>query len=255
MSTLPPECEQLLISGYVLGNLSPAEALLFEEMLGENPDLIAQVTAMQGVLDLVYNPPEISPPSTLRDRLLTTAKTQVEPQPAKSPSNIPVATPTRLPKIFAAIALLTITLLSITNYRLWRFVQTANTAKVAKVTNQRTYLLEGKDLPKTVQAKLIVEPNQLQATLIARNLPSLPVKKAYALWTVVDKNAPFTTDEKGAILTAVFRVNEAGDFSQKIAVPQPHLQSQTIKKIALTVEDISAPQNHTGSIFMSTADW
>ena len=39
MSTLPPECQQLLISGYVLGNLSPAEALLFAEMLQENPQL------------------------------------------------------------------------------------------------------------------------------------------------------------------------------------------------------------------------
>ena len=51
MSPLPLECEQLLISGYVLGNLSPAEALLFEEILTENPDLIEQVTLMQQALD------------------------------------------------------------------------------------------------------------------------------------------------------------------------------------------------------------
>ena len=67
MSSLPPECQQLLVSGYVLGNLSPAEALLFAEMLKENPDLIEEVTQMQQALDLAYNPPEIAPPVNLRE--------------------------------------------------------------------------------------------------------------------------------------------------------------------------------------------
>lgn len=257
MSTLPPECEQLLVSGYVLGNLSPAEALLFEEMLAENRQLTEQITAMQRALDLVYNPPEISPPSTLRERILTAANSpQIEPTTAKTPSNMTVATPSsKLPGIFAAIALLTIALLSIANYRLWRAVQTADVAKdLVKVTNRSTYLLQDKDLPKTIQAKLIVNPNQLNATLIAHNLPPLPPEKAYALWTVVGKDVPYTTDEKGAILTAVFQVNEAGNLTKEIAVPQPHLQPKMIQKIALTVEDISAPQNHTGAIFLATGD-
>ncbi|MEY2857660.1 MAG: hypothetical protein RLZZ74_1972 [Cyanobacteriota bacterium] len=251
MSTLPPECEQLLISGYVLGNLSPAEALLFEEMLRENPDVREQVVAMQEAFDLAYASPEVSPPANLRDRILTAANAQqIAPTTAQPSSKIRVATPTRLAKILGAIALLTIACLSIANYQLWRSVQTAD---VAKVTNQKTYLLQGKDLPKT-QAKLIVNPNQLKATLIAQNLPPLPAKKVYALWTVVGKNVPYTTDQKGAILTAVFQVNQAGNFAQEIAVPQPHFESRTIKKIALTVEDISAPQNHTGSIFIATGD-
>ncbi|MEO0014818.1 MAG: hypothetical protein RLZZ535_3207 [Cyanobacteriota bacterium] len=254
MSTLPPECEQLLVSGYVLGNLSPAEALLFEEMLAENSHLIEQIVAMQQALDLVYNPPEVSPPNSLRERILTAANSpQIEPTIAKPLSNIKATTPTRLPRIFGAIALLIIALLSIANYRLWRSVQTADLAKdIVTVTNQRTYLLLGKNLPKTTQAKLVVNPNQLNATLIANNLPPLPPEKAYALWTVVGKDVPYTTDEKGAILTAVFQVNKAGDFTQEITVPQPHLKPRTIKKIALTVEDISAPQNHTGSIFIAT---
>ncbi|MEY4517759.1 MAG: hypothetical protein RLZZ499_358 [Cyanobacteriota bacterium] len=254
MSTLPPECEQLLVSGYVLGNLSPAEALLFEEMLAENSHLIEQIVAMQQALDLVYNPPEVSPPNSLRERILTAANSpQIEPTIAKPLSNIKATTPTRLPRIFGAIALLIIALLSIANYRLWRSVQTADLAKdIVTVTNQRTYLLLGKDLPKTIQAKLVINPNQLNATLIANNLPPLPPEKAYALWTVVGKDIPYTTDEKGAILTAVFQVNKAGDFTQEITVPQPHLKPRTIKKIALTVEDISAPQNHTGSIFIAT---
>jgi len=251
MSTLPPECEQLLIAGYVLGNLSPAEALLFEEMLRENSGVREQVTAMQEAFDLAYAVLEVSPPVGLRDRILTAANVQqIAPTTAQSSSKIKAATHARLTKILGAIALLTIACLSIANYQLWRSVQTA---EVAKVTNQKTYLLQGKDLPKT-QAKLIVNPNQLKGTLIVQNLPPLPPEKIYALWTVVGKNVPYTTDQKGAILTVVFQVDQAGNFTQEIAVPQPHLESRTIQKIALTVEDISAPQDHTGSIFIATGD-
>lgn len=250
MSTLPPECEQLLVSGYVLGNLSPAEALLFAEMLADNHQLTEEVAAMQQTLDLVYNPHQVSPPDSLRDRILAVANAQQIAPTAKLSSKIRATTSSKLSKIFGAIALLTIAFLSIANYRLWRSVQTAD---IAKVIDQKTYLLEGKDFPRT-QAKLIVNPHQLRATLIAQNLPPLPPKKVYALWTVVGKDVPYTTDQKGAILTAVFQVNQAGNFAQEVAVPQPHLESRTIKKIALTVEDISAPQNHTGSIFMATED-
>ena len=87
---------------------------------------------------------------------------------------------------------------------------------------------------------------------MASSLPPLPPEKAYALWTVVGKDVPYTTDEKGAILTAVFQVNEQGNFSREIALPQPHLEPKTIQKLAITIEDVSAPQAHTGSIFIST---
>lgn len=254
MSTLPLECEQLLISGYVLGNLSPAEALLFEEMLTENPGLIEQVTVMQQALDLAYNPPEISPPPTLRDRLLATANSQQTDGVAaeETVNNTEVtAAKSKLPGILGAIALFTIAALGIANYRLWRTVQTAN---VVSPATQRTYLLQGEDLPEKVQAQLVVDSDRLNATLTAQNLPPLPLEKVYALWTVVGKEVPYTTDEKGAILTAVFQVNEAGNFTNKIAIPQPHLEPKTIKKIAITVEDRAAPQAHTGSIFISTED-
>jgi len=260
MSNLPPECQQLLVSGYVLGNLSQAEALLFEEMLNENPALTEQVTAMQQALDLSYNPPEIEPPVDLRARLLANAKAQaidnnIDTETVENTSKTvassekAVNSKSKLPGILGAIALFVIGLLGFNNYRLWRVASTENVAPVAE---QTTYLLQGENLPETAQAKLLVDRNKLNATLTANNLPPLPAEKAYALWTVVGKDVPYTTDEKGAILTAVFQVNDAGSFTREIAVPQPHLEPKTIKKLAITVEDISAPQAHTGSIFIST---
>lgn len=262
MSSLPPECQQLLVSGYVLGNLSPAEALLFQEMLAENPELTEQVTAMQQALDLAYSPPEIAPPANLRDRLLATAQTQkADLNPVKTPvDNVETLetvenissksnSNSKLLGILGAIALFTIALLGFNNYRLWRI---ANTADVVTASNKRTYLLQGEDLSETVRAELIVDSDRLNATLVANNLPPLPPEKAYALWTVVGKDVPYTTDDKGAILTAVFQVDEAGSFTREIAIPQPHLEPKAIQKLAITVEDLSAPQDHTGSIFIST---
>ena len=259
MSMLPSDCEQLLISGYVLGNLSPAEARLFEEMLSENPTLTDRVTTMQQALDSVYTPTEIAPPPALRDRILATANAQkiestADPAIIDSEvANADVTTSTRsvLAIVLSAIALAIIALLSINNYRLWQTVRSTNENLQ---TAQNIYLLRGKDVPQTTSAELVVNRDRLNATLIANNLPTLPSDKVYCLWTVVGKDVPYTTDQKGAILTAVFQVNESGNFESEIALPQPHLEPRTINKIAITVEERSAPQAHTGSIFLSTGD-
>jgi hypothetical protein len=262
MSTLPPECEQLLISGYVLGNLSSAEALLFEEMLSENPALREQVVAMQQVLDRVYMPKEVSPPPALRDLILAAADAQktndeptiVESTPQSLATEDRVTTPSpsqpRIIGVLGAIALAIIAVLGIANYRLWQRVRAD---RVDSVVDQNTYLLQSDNLPDTV-AKLVVNGDRLSANLIVNNLPPLPPEKAYALWTVVGKDVPYTTDEKGAILTAVFQVDESGNFAREIAVPQPHLEPKTINKIAITIEDVATPQTHTGSILLSTPD-
>ena len=262
MPTLPSECEQLLISGYVLGDLSPAEALLFEELLRENPDLIEQVSMMQQVLDLAYAPVEVAPPDSLRDRLLATANSQkIETETVESSADTDeevAATTSRLPrgKILGAIALAIATTLAVTNYLWWQnAIQTAKTTDMQSTQSDRlTYLLQDKDPNKKYTAKLTVDGDRLDATLVTNDLPPLPPDKVYALWTVVGKDIPYTTDEKGAILTAVFQVPQSGNITQEIAVPQPHLEPRTIKKIAITVEDISAPQAHEGSIFISTND-
>ena len=252
MSELPPECQQLLVSGYVLGNLSPAETLLFTEMLAENPALCEQVEAMQSALDLTYPVAEISPPPLLRARILAAARTEAAPTPIKTQDTAVTKSRTPWNKILGAIALAVITALGISNYRLWRSVPTAKTT--GNRSDRLTYNLTGEDPTQQSTARLTVNGDRLDATLDVNNLPPLPPEKAYALWTVVGKDVPYTSDEKGAILTAVFQVNESGNFTQAIAVPQPYLEPKTIKKVAITVEDVSAPQAHQGSIFISTGN-
>ncbi len=109
--------------------------------------------------------------------------------------------------------------------------------------------MRGTDSATNAEAKLIVNPHQLDATLTVSNLSPLPQGKVYALWTVVGKEAPFTTDSKGAILTEVFQVNERGEVLKTIAVPRVHRNNEQIPKMAITIETESAPQAHTGSTY------
>ena len=255
VSPLPSECEQYLIAGYVLGDLSPAEAMLFAELVADKPELMEEVTEVQQALELAYASPEIAPPPELRDKVLAAnvdRNTLQEEQASASPQPTSVTAPRTKSfwsRIVRAIALTIIIGLGYNNYRLWQ-IQTAESENTEVA--RRTYSLTSQELPQETKATLIVNPERLWATLITNNLPSLPPDKVYALWTVVSKDAPFTTDEKGAILTAVFEVNESGNLKQEIVVPQPHLTNEAIDKIAITVEDKSNPQAHKGSILIAT---
>ena len=254
VSPLPSECEQLLIVGYVLGDLSPAEAMLFAELVADNPELMEEVTKTQQALELAYTSPEIAPPPKLRDSVLAAniRQNSLQQEQVSTPTTSSVVTAPKTKsfwvRLFTAIALTIIIGLGYSNYRFWQ-TQTAN-REIPEVP-QRTYSLTNRDLPDT-QATLTVNRDRLRATLTTNNLPPLPPDKVYALWTVVDKDAPFTTDEKGAILTAVFEVNQSGNLEREIVVPQPHLTSEAIAKMAITVEDKSAPQAHQGSILVAT---
>ena len=249
-SSLPSECEQLLISGYVLGNLSSAEATLFESILQENPEIARQVEELQQTLEVAYFPPEVTPPPSLKAKLLaTTASSNSSPVTSETPHFLTQwSQKLSLVKVFGAISAALIVGLGITNYWFWQTLQRASIETPA--SPKLIYSLEGVD--SEAKARLVVNPNQLDATLTVSNLSPLPEGKVYALWTVVGKEAPFTTDSKGAILTDVFQVNNQGEVSKNITVPRVHRNNQQIQKIAITIENESAPQAHTGSILMST---
>lgn len=69
---LTPEHLQELAAGYVLGDLSSDEAVLFQEQLRQRRDLVEEVERLQAVLGAIpYGLPEIDPPPPLRDRLLS----------------------------------------------------------------------------------------------------------------------------------------------------------------------------------------
>ena len=266
MSQLPPECEQLLIAGYVLGNLSPAEAMLLEELVADNPEIIKKIAEVQSTLEIAHTVVETAPPPNLKNKVLEAyaQKNRISTEIEQKSGSLAAATQTKpaksnakksfsLSRFLSAIAIILIALLSYSNYRFWKILQAVNDQNTEQFEiAKRSYTLTSSDASKKAEATLRVNPITLKATLLAKNLPSLPSEKVYALWTVVGKNAPFTTDEKGAILTAVFEPDDLGNINTEIVLPQPHFTGKEIDKIAITIEERSAPQNHQGSIVIAT---
>ncbi|MDJ0702114.1 MAG: hypothetical protein QNJ46_02440 [Leptolyngbyaceae cyanobacterium MO_188.B28] len=133
---LTPKHFSELAAGYVLGDLTPEEAEIFQQRLTNHPELTAEVTRLQETLGLMaYGLPETSPPFKLRSSILKTAAANLEVSSSPQGSNQSSRFPSfRLftPWIASgAVALLAITL-GLENHRLRQQSQTLQ----AQVTQQ-----------------------------------------------------------------------------------------------------------------------
>jgi anti-sigma-K factor RskA len=241
---------QLLIAGYVLGDLDPTEVDEFEQLLTTNPRVAEEVAQMQRALELSYGPPEIPPPAHLRSAILGA----IEPQPVaqaepRSVSPVPPARPSRRSfswgKAWGIAAAALIAALGINNYRLWQMLQATQTA--VQPSDTLTYMLQGTEPNNPASATLVVNPGRLEAALTVNNLPPPPPGQTYALWTVLTPNAPFTADRKNAVLMTVLQPDAEGRVEETIAVPPFYRSSEFVSKVAVTLENATAPQAHTGT--------
>ncbi len=243
--SMPSEELQLLMAGYVLGDLSPDEAAEFERLLGQDPAIAAEVAQLQKALETSYAPPELMPPPHLRAAILAKAD-EVQSGPTISRTRRFLSWRTGLELAAAGL----IGALGVNNYRLQQALQIsqAETQQYAALT----YVLDATRSESQASATVVVNPNTLEATITVKNLPPLPPGRVYALWTVVKPDAPFTTDRHQAILTEVFQVDAQGEFSQTIAVPKAYRAQEQVAKVAVTIENSDAPQQHTGTPILIT---
>lgn len=264
--SMPSEELQLLIAGYVLGDLDASEAAELEQLLAENPAIAEEVAQMQTALEHSYAPPEIAPPAHLRSAILGALET-VEPQTqAVSPPTVSQPTVSQNPtvqsvspiyrrpfswtKAWSIAAAVLIAALGISNYRLWQTLQAIQTE--TQLSNILTYTLQGTEPNSPASATLVVNPSTLDADLTVRDLPPPPPGKTYVLWTVLEPNAPFTADRKNAVLTEVLSLDAQGSLEETIAVPSVYRSSQFVAKVAVTLEDATAPQSHAGTPVLAT---
>lgn len=260
---MPSEELQLLIAGYVLGDLDPAEVVEFERLLAVDPTIAEELAQMQAALELSYAPPEIAPPAHLRTAILETIDSQtpapdtnqkITPLPAARPDSSLTSSPTRRSfswnRAWGAAAAVLIAALGISNYRLWQTLQATQTE--VRPSDALTYTLQGIEPSSTAVATLVVDPGTLDAALTVNNLPPPPPGKTYVLWTVLKPNAPFTTDRKNAVLTEILTPNAEGSLVETIAVPDLYRSSQYVAKVAVTLEDAAAPQAHAGTPILIT---
>lgn len=249
--SIPPEELQLLMAGYVLNDLTDEEAAVVETLL-VNPEMTQAIAQMQSTLEQVYSPPEVQPPPHLRDAVLkafhaTTPNSALTPSTPPLSEVAPVAVLPRWAKALGAIAALLIVSLSVSNYWLWRSLQMriAQNQPIEPVSEILVFSLQPTpSLETPAEVVVRVNPETLQGTLTVENLPPLAPGKVYVLWTVVDPDAPFTTDPKNAILTQVFTVDHPDDQTQAIILPRAFQEPDVVRAIAITVEDATAPQQH-----------
>lgn len=251
----PSERVQLLIAGYVFGDLSADEAQEMKCLLTENPLLWEEVRALQGVSEVMQNISEIAPPPDLRSKILVSSLQEHSSTmlSAASPANRALL----WTRVVGAVAAALVLILGINNLRLWKALQIART-DLMKTTSQSAqtelliYSFNSSEVDSTVS--IAVNPETLEAQLTARNLPILPSDKVYAVWTLPKQNVPVTTDSKGAILTGVFQVNAESSVDIALSVPALYRRSELIAKVTITVEDATSPQQHTGSVILSHSE-
>ncbi|MGB3614137.1 MAG: anti-sigma factor [Elainellaceae cyanobacterium] len=242
-----------LLAGYVLYDLSPDEAALVEQWIAIDPAIAEEIERLQQTLELTYAPKQTQPPDRLRASILNAygSARQDDPTPeigipVVRSSHQPQPRVTRRRRLTAslgAVAAMLIVGLSISNYVLWRSLQTAiaqqQTPEFRRVSLMSTDAAAG-------SVTIELAPDDLKALLEA-DLPPLPEGKVYVLWTVLRPDAPFTADEKGAILTHVFAKNGQRTVEEAVALPPVYRDSRWIKAIAVTIEDGAAPQRHRSS--------
>ena len=261
--------QQLLIAGYILGDLSSEEALSFDRIAKADPHFVeSELAQLQQSLELMFGE-ETAPPDYLKSRTLA-AVARPRVQPASVPfSRLPVSGIAKetaketadLKSGFSfplwaigGLGLATaglIVAMGFQNYGLRRSLLALQTPTEQPITESLTFALapvEG--APEGTQAgeiKIVVYPTKLSGVVKTKNLPPLEAGKVYALWTVVAEDAPVTKDSQNAILTAVLPADAVGDEVQQIAVPSVFRDRAFIKAVAVTVEDAAAPQQHQDS--------
>jgi anti-sigma-K factor RskA len=247
---------QQLIAGYVLYDLSPEEAATLEQLMATNPAIAQEVDRLQQSLELAYAPEAVQPPDHLRAAVLNAAAATTQPaQAAAGLSVVPPASATSSQPGrrrgwltgLGAVAALLILGLGISNIMLWRALQaTRNQMQAADVLTVSLEPAAGSSA-EAATAMVRLDLDNLEATLDVDNLPPLPEGQVYVLWTVLQPNAPFTTDDKNAILTEVFTAENQGDGGVAISLPGVYRDLDWIKAIAITVEAADSPQQHRSS--------
>lgn len=244
---------QLLIAGYVLGDLSSDEAEELARLIRENPALSREINALQEISETTQGITEVAPPAHLKSRILAPELHKPHtPAIASPPSSRRILS---WPLVGGAIAASLILALGINNYRLWVALQVTRTELAQAQSGSPPiaplmYSLESAEASSPASASVVVDPDTLEAQLTAQNLPALPPEKVYAVWTVPQEDAPVTTDAKGAILTGVFQVEDDSPVSTTLTVPVVYRRPELVAKVAVTVEDAVSPQQHTGSIVL-----
>jgi Anti-sigma-K factor rskA len=222
----PSESTSELLAGYVLGDLTSAEAAVVEEYLAAHPKEQAEVASLMLSLDLLpLTLPTNNPPPLLRQQIIQTATAEaVAIAPPVARSVVPNSQ--RWKSLMAGLGLLLIAGLGWNSYRLSHELaavkQDLKTAQITTAQQQATTdrslvsLLQQpnnrfvtlKNMPgKTEAGRLIVVPHKSVAVLILQKIEPLPPGQVYRTWAIMGDEemscADFLPDKDGNVFMQI----------------------------------------------------
>jgi len=286
MSTsFDPEHLKNLAAGFVVDDLTPAEAEEFQLMLEHHPETIAEINELQEVLRQVVDGfTEVEAPLHLLPNLLdraeastsqsTLADLQIQQLDSAQPtllhrqtlrerersSSVPILRQWR--KIVGGIAALVVVGLGIDNYRLRenfsvvvadnrRLSQDVDRAQTVKslLQNSQTRLVTFRSVnsANNSSGSIIINPDRQKAMMIFQNLSAPPPGSVYLLWTVIaDRKLPCGQVKPPAWGSDAYELPFTNQMYKEFAHPQ-------FSGLIVTLETDVNVSEPTGTVVMQSS--
>jgi hypothetical protein len=245
------EEKKMLAAGYVLGDLSTLETSEFEAALATNPDLQAEVTALQVAFNNIpQGLTQVPPPPTLKAKIVESFVAAESPNPAVSLPPSPISAKIAVTskgfdwsRILAGIGLLIGGLFAFDNFRLrqeLQFAQQVNRQELASVLSQpKSRLLALSTQQDKIVGNVLFTPGNWQQVIVsAQNLPPLPVDRVYRMWLELANGQVIPCGE--------FKTDDRGSVFIKLNAQQNPPTGVKAKGVFVTIDRSDAPLEPTG---------
>jgi anti-sigma-K factor RskA len=234
---LTPEAIETLAAGYVVGDLDRAEVEIFEQLLAENPALVAEVKQLQATLDrVVYGLNSVEPPPHLQSAILASVTTTSPPFQDKRSW-------LRWQTVMGGVAVLLILYLGVDNYRLRQdYPMAQDIDNLLQQSQTQLFSLKAAIASDTAAGSFVVNLGQRQGILAVQNLMPPPTGKFYRLWAIAD-------GEK--IPCGTLKINPQGKVLDKFWMPADFYDTG-ISGLFVTLESSETSRYPTGAIVMQS---
>ncbi len=257
-----------LITGYVLGNLTPAEQAQLQLLLQKHPELQEEVLAYEMTLAQIPQalPVQIPPPE-LENRILQNLHAQrtIDLQPA---SRRPLAPDRRYWwGLGTAIAAGLVLAMGWDNYQLRRSLnasrqdltlanqviqqlqqnqqQTEAVLTSLRIPNKAVYSLQGIGDLASASGSVVTLMEENRAILIPHNLPTLPPEQIYRFWAAIETE----TSESSIVYCGQFNTND--NDTVQWALPEPDCGTHA-RQVLITVDPVTASTESGGELVMQS---
>lgn len=197
-----PDEKYLLLSGYVLGDLTSEEMAQVEQLVLDDPAVLEELHALQASFELMPQAlPQMSPPAGLRERIL------IRPQSPEVVIDTPEGSSGAIWKILVGLTAIATLALATDNVRLrqqlTQQIEEDRVAAILQQPNSRLIALTGNGT--NAAGTLLFTPGNWQEVIVSLgDLPPLPPNEIYRMWLALENGTviycgEFNTGDDGSV--------------------------------------------------------